>query len=87
MGVGVDKVRRRVTANAYSISCTIMLTKAQVAELETFYNVTTNSGIDVFTWIHHIDDSAANYRFMDPPVYRNVSGNVWRAVLSLEIIP
>lgn len=87
MDKGVAKVRRRTTANARNIQFTLLLTEAQVSTLETFYITTLTSGADEFTYTHPRTGDSVTARFTQPPAYSDVNGVVYRAEISLEVLP
>jgi hypothetical protein len=87
MDRGINKVRRRTTANARGIQFTMLLSKAQVATLETFYVTTTSSGADEFTCTHPRTAATVNARFTQPPSYSDVNGINFRVEIAMEILP
>ena len=92
MDAGPASVRNRFTAFSQSVNSPIVLTGAQRVTFNTFYRTTLNHGTDPFTWTNPVDDSSVSIRFKSPPKWQSVkSGSpatrLWRAVLSLEILP
>lgn len=87
MDRGPDKIRRRTTANVRPIQFTMILTKAQVATLETFYVTTTTSGAAEFTYTHPRTAATVTARFVEPPAYTDINGLVFSVAISLEIMP
>ena len=92
MDAGPASVRKRFTAFTRPINVPMVLTGAQLQTFLTFYRTTINQGTDSFTWTDPVDDQAATYRFKTPPVWEVVAGGVvndrlWKATLSLEILP
>lgn len=87
MDAGPDFVRRRFSAVPVQISGNLILSKTQVATLETFYNTTLAGGVDTIDWTHPRTGSSAVLRFLSPPQYRAYSDDLWQASLSLEILP
>lgn len=93
MDAGLPKMRRRFTAAPRPISCSLVLTRAQVATLDTFFVDTLEGGTGTFDWIDHRTGDDAVYRFTARPQYRPraprqaVGTEIWRATLELEIIP
>lgn len=83
---GPSKVRRRYTAEVKVYQIGLVLTAAQVATLETFYDVTLGA-VDSFDWIHHRTLAAAVYRFRSRPEYRPLGGGYWRTAFALEVLP
>jgi len=92
MDAGPALVRNRFTAFTQTINTPIVLTGAQLATFNTFYRTTLNHGTDPFTWTNPVDDSSVSIRFKSPPKWQSIrsgltSVRLWRAVLSLEILP
>lgn len=88
MDRGPEKVRRRTTANVRPLTFTILLSKADTAVLDTFYNDTTYSGADAFTYTHPRTGAVVSARFTEPPQYQEVGGvGLYRSSISLEILP
>lgn len=88
MDVGPAKVRRRQTAGVRPLQAQLILTEAQVETLDQFYVTGTESGALVFDWVNPRTEAAAELRFVGPPRYTPLSGDVvWRADLTLEILP
>lgn len=86
MEFGPGKVRRRYTAEVKVYQVGLMLTTAQVATLETFYDSTLGA-VDPFDWLDQRTLTAAVYRFRSRPEYRPVGGGWWRTSLALEKLP
>jgi hypothetical protein len=88
MDAGPAKHRRRYTAVPSRLSCTLHLSKAQWATLETFYS-TTLATVLPFTWVDFRTGAAANYRFVDAPAetYLGGDGDFWTVELQLERLP
>lgn len=87
MDKGPAKVRRRTTANVRPIQFTLMLTEAQVAILDTFFNTTVFGGAEEFDYTHPRTGDAVSARFVSPPQYMEKEGVVYGASISLEIMP
>lgn len=84
--VGPAKVRRRYTAEIRIVSMGLLLTSAQVATLETFYDSTLSGGVDPFDWVNHRTGAAASYRFRAPPAYTEAGApDYWQTVIDLEL--
>jgi hypothetical protein len=86
---GPGKVRRNTTSNYIPVTCTYEFTTAQLNVFRTFLAVDLVSGAVEFDWWHPIDKVPCAAR-IDPermPVYTRVSGDDWRAQLSLWIVP
>lgn len=85
---GVAKVRRRFTAVATPVNCSLKLTQAQYATLITFYEVTV-SDVLPFDWIDFRTGGAATYRLIQRPQgnFQKGSINRWLVTLQLEKLP
>lgn len=89
---GPSKQRKRFTATTRGMAGTMLFTTAQRATFETFYTTTINEGADEFTMSDPLDASTVSVRFVEPPQFRALAGGpsgaaLWRASLSLEILP
>lgn len=88
MDVGPPKVRRRSTAGIRPFTMTFLLTQAQVATLDTFYQTTLTGGTASFDSLTHPRTAAAaTFRFVTPPQYQALGPNVYRASCQMEILP
>jgi hypothetical protein len=83
---GPAKVRRRYTAEVKVYQIGLVLTTAQVATLDTFYDVTLNA-VGTFDWVNQRTLTAAVYRFRSRPEYRPLGGGYWRTSFALEVLP
>ena len=86
MDTGPAKVRRRFTATSTYLQLTYLLTLSQSTELDTFYDVTTNKGSDVFDFLHPRLGTTVRARFMEPPELA-ADRLLWRARVQLEVLP
>ena len=92
MDAGPASLRNRFTAFAQPLNTPIVLNGAQLATFNAFYRTTLNHGTDSFTWTNPVDDSSVSIRFKSPPKWQSIRSGLtttrlWRAVLSLEILP
>lgn len=87
MDKGPAKLRRRTTTNTRPIRFSMILTPTQLTALDTFYATTTRSGADEFDYKHPRTNATVSARFANPPSYSDVNGRVYRAEISLEILP
>lgn len=86
MDVGPPKMRRRGTAAARPIRGTLLMTDAQLATFDTFYDSTLDSGADRFDWTHPRSGSSVEFRFVSPPSY-SARGRRWVVTVDMEIMP
>lgn len=87
MDVGPAKVRRRYTATIKQYGLRMVLTKAQIATLETFIDSTLGGGALTFDWVDHRTGAAATYRFIGRPAYQTIGAEYWSADMALELLP
>lgn len=87
MDAGPDKVRPLYTAAPVDIAGTMVLTVAQRATLETFYDTTLNFGTDAFDWVHPVTQAAASFTFRARPGYAAIGASYLRVALALRIWP
>ena len=91
MDVGLAKQRRRSTSGARPLKCTILVTDAQYATFQTFFDTTLGSGAIPFDWVDFFTGSAASYRFVHPQPWteqpRNAGATRRRLALNLEQLP
>lgn len=87
MDAGPPKLRRRFTAGIRPFSMQFLLTQAQVATLDTFYQTTLTGGTEAFDWTHPRTGAAASFRFVSPPQYSALGPNVYRATCQMEVLP
>lgn len=93
MDAGPSKVRRRFTSTVRYLSGTMVLTSAQKAALDTFFNTTVAGGALAFEY----DDPTNGFagvaaRFMAPPTFQLTVGGAsgveyYTATISLELLP
>lgn len=88
MESGPPKVRQRVTAGVRPFTMSWLLTKAQVATLDTFYVTTLKGGSLSFDGLAHPrTQAAAVFRFVDQPTYSYLGPDVWRVHCKMEVLP
>lgn len=93
MDTGPYKQRKRFTAATRFLEGTMLMTKAQKAIFDTFYNTTINEGADEFDFTDPKDGSTTqSVRFTAPPTVTALIGgssgvDFYRATISLEILP
>jgi hypothetical protein len=84
METGSPKRRRRFTAVPETLTCTLILTAAQMATLEAFV-ATTLQDVLPFDWKDFRDGRIATYYFQKRPSYALAAAgaNLWKAQLEL----
>ncbi len=87
MDSGPDKLRRRFTASVRPMKYPLILTKAEVATLDTFYVATLQAGTLSFTHTHPRTAAAISIRFTKPPKYQPFKDDLWSSILDWEILP
>jgi len=88
MDAGPPKVRQKFTAGVRPFTMSWMLTKAQVATLDTFYVTTLKGGALSFDGLAQPRTQAAvTFRFVEPPTYAYLGPDTWRAQTKMEILP
>lgn len=85
--VGPAKLRRRTTAGVRPLTCTLPLTAAEVATLDTFYIATCAGGALAFDGVHPRTGAAVTLRFTRPPRYTGDGNDNWTAAFALEVLP
>ena len=87
MDAGPAKLRRRFTAAVRPLRGRMLLTRTQVAALDTFYVATLAGGTLPFTFTHPRTLATVTMRFVKPPRIAIDKGVVWQADLDLEVMP
>jgi hypothetical protein len=89
METGPPKLRQRFTAGVRPLTLPFLLTKAQVATLDTFYVTTLKGGSLTFDGLNHPRTGAAvsTWAFVKPPEYTPLGPDAWQTQLELEIRP
>lgn len=87
MDAGPPKTRPRYRSAPRDFALPMVLTTAQRATLETFYETTLNFGVDPFDWVHPVEETSAELMFIARPGYTSVAGGFWRTLLQLRIWP
>lgn len=87
MDTGPAKVRRRTAANVRPLSFGMVLTKALLADLITFYNTTTFGGTLAFDLTDGRTAATLSCRFTAPPSFRPQGNGRYAASVSLEVLP
>lgn len=87
MDSGPAKIRRRFTKPIRFIGVQMLMTQAQVIDLETFWLTTLKGGTLPFDWVHPRTRAATTFRFRNPaPTYQSVGGINVMVNFSLEVL-
>ena len=88
METGAPKRRRRFTAVPETFNCTLILTREQIAILQTFV-ITTLKDVLPFDWKDFRSGTPATYVFQKRPGYNLVAvgANLWKVPLELMKVP
>ncbi len=84
---GPPKVRRRFTAGISQISCRYTVTRDLMNILDNFYFNGVAGGAIPFEWEHPRRREIVMVRFREAPQYTAYSGDIWTAVVALEVLP
>lgn len=87
METGPAKIRRRSTAGVRGMTLGYLLSRAQVAALESFYLADTAGGALAFDFTHPRSGAALVCRFRSPPAYESVNGEYFHVAVALEALP
>ena len=88
MDAGPSKIRRRFTAGVEPVSGTMVLTAAQLATFDTFFNTTLLGGSLRFSWTKPpVHSAACEMRFTEVPNWTSLGGDNYEVSLSLEVLP
>ena len=85
--LGPAKLRSRYTTSVKLFSMSLVMTAAQFATFETFYESTISYGAESFDWVHPRTRAAATCRIKTVPSYTPQGRNVWVVSFQMEIIP
>ncbi len=87
MESGPAKSRRRLSYNVRVIPCYIIVTQAQAAIFDTFYNTDLEGGALSFDWVSPRTGVAASLHFTGVPKLTALSNQDWEIFMPLEIMP
>lgn len=85
--VGPPKTRRRTWLPSRSVSFTMMLTTAELAALEEFYEEDLKNGALTFSATDPQLASTQEYKFVSPPTHSDVGYDRWRIDMKLRRLP
>lgn len=86
MDEGPAKTRFKTNAEPDTLTFSVVLTSAEITDLETFYNDTLTGGALTFTDTHPRLATTKTFRFVKPPEFVNIGGPVWKALVELEVV-
>jgi len=90
---GPPLMRRRYTSAIRMVEAPLILTGAQLAIFDAFYETDLLHGTQRFQWLDFRTDELVQYRFVEPPKWTTLHGDQspanrrWQATLKLEILP
>lgn len=87
MDVGPAKVRRRSTAGVRRFTCSQVLTKTQVATMQTHYETTCAYGSISTTITDPRTGSSIEVRFVTPPAIVVLANEKYRIQYDFEVLP
>lgn len=87
MEEGPDKTRALPNARTDRIQGTKTFTTAETAILDTFYKTTLVGGSLSFDDTHPRTGNGVTFKFVGPPSYPWLGGDLWNCNLELEILP
>ncbi len=93
MDVGPAKLRPRATAWVELMAIELVLTRAQVALLKTFFRDTSKAGSLAFDWKHPETAAAVEMRFTDEPTFspraprQAAAAEYWTVSFGVEVLP
>lgn len=85
MEVGPRKTRRRDVVATYPVQGQIVVTKAQLDVLWTFFRVTLADGALPFEWVEPRTGELAEFSFKEPFSISDIGGGNSRITMSLEV--
>jgi hypothetical protein len=87
--VGPAKVRRRSTARTVTHATTFIMTTAQLATFEAFFETTLEDGALPFDWTDRVSGASGSWRIVPGtvPVSVERGPNTWQVDLQLERLP
>lgn len=87
MDAGPPKMRPLYRSAPTDLLVPLILTTAQRATLETFYESTLGFGTAPFDWVHPSTEAAASLMFTGRPGYTPFAPGYWQVTLQLRIWP
>lgn len=87
MDVGPALVRKRSSAAVIPIAGAMVMTATQLATFKTFVNTTIDGGAETFTFPDPHDGSDLTVRLTAMPAISDLSNDLFRVGLDLEVLP
>ena len=87
MDQGPAKIRQRFTRGTGKISARYLLTAAETALLDDFFNTALAGGSLSFDYTHPRTGEILSCRFRAAPAYAAISAGYFTASLELEVLP
>ena len=84
---GPGKTRPRPDAPNDQLSFSQVYDSSDVDDLKTFYTTTLSNGSATFTENHPRTAVSKTFRFVGPPQFSHVSGPLYQANFTLEVMP
>jgi hypothetical protein len=85
--IGAPKVRRRFTKSVDKMSVTINCTRTQWNTLYNFFDVTLAGGTLPFEFTNPMTNTVEEFRFIQPPIARPISGADFTVEMIWEKLP
>ena len=82
---GPEPTRKITTSNPVQVHGNMVMTKAQIATLDSFYKVTTVFGVLPFYFKYHLTSGKYPTEFSKPPTWKLVGDDVWAVNLFFEM--
>ena len=81
---GPPKSRRRSTVSVVTASFSLLLTAAQLAALDAFFDDDCNEGVTPFTWANPETGAAEAWSFASPPAVTHRTGPLFSVQIELR---
>ena len=87
MDAGPAKARRRSSAGSGSLTLNYIVSRAQAAVLDSFFDGDAAGGALPFGFTHPRTGATLSCRFRQPPAYAALNGPYFRVSIELEVLP
>lgn len=81
--IGEGQIRSRASSSSDLLTFSLILTEQQTITLRNFFKTTLSSGVYRFNFLHPILHESKEFRFTNPPTISHMSGEVFKADISL----